>query len=77
MTCHFSPDKNPNSLAALLKVSPFFIKDYQLAAKNYPPKKISYIFGLLNEYDLKSKGVNNPSTSEGELLKEMVYKMMR
>ncbi len=77
MTYHFSPDKNPDTLATTMKVSKFFIKDYQLAAKNYPPKKISQIFELLNEYDLKSKGVNNPSTSEGELLKELVYKMMR
>lgn len=77
MTYHFSPDKNPDTLATAMKVSKFFIKDYQLAAKNYPPKKISQIFELLNEYDLKSKGVNNPSTSEGELLKELVYKMMR
>jgi DNA polymerase III subunit delta len=77
MTYHFAPDKNPDSLAALLKVNKFFMKDYQLAAKNYPPKKISAIFELLNEYDLKSKGVNNPSVEDGELLKELVYKILR
>ncbi|MFM7024004.1 MAG: DNA polymerase III subunit delta [Flavobacteriales bacterium] len=77
MVYHFSPDKNPETLAATMKVSRFFIKDYQLAAKNYPPKKISQVFELLNEYDLKSKGVNNPSTSEGELLKELAYKILR
>ena len=77
MTYHFAPDKNPDSLAALMKVNKFFMKDYQLAAKNYPPKKISAIFELLNEYDLKSKGVNNPSVEDGELLKELVYKILR
>ncbi len=77
MTYHFAPDKNPDSLAALMKVNKFFMKDYQLAAKNYPPKKISAIFEFLNEYDLKSKGVNNPSVEDGELLKELVYKVLR
>jgi DNA polymerase-3 subunit delta len=77
MTYHFAPDKNPDSLAALMKVNKYFMKDYQLAAKNYPPKKISAIFELLNEYDLKSKGVNNPSVEDGELLKELVYKILR
>jgi DNA polymerase-3 subunit delta len=77
MTYHFAPDKNPDSLAALMKVNKYFMKDYQLAAKNYPPKKISAIFELLNEYDLKSKGVNNPSVEDGELLKELVYKVLR
>lgn len=77
MTYHFAPDKNPDSLAVLMKVNKFFLKDYQLAAKNYPPKKISSIFELLNEYDLKSKGVNNPSLEDGELLKELVYKILR
>lgn len=77
MTYHFAPDKNPDTLAALMKVNKFFMKDYQLAAKNYPPKKISAIFELLNEYDLKSKGVNNPSVEDGELLKELVYKILK
>jgi len=77
MTYHFAPDKNPDSLAVLMKVNKFFLKDYQLAARNYPPKKISAIFDLLNEYDLKSKGVNNPSLEDGELLKELVYKILR
>ncbi len=77
MMYHFAPDKNPETLATLLKVNKFFMKDYQMAARNYPPKKISLIFDLLNTYDLKSKGVNNPSTSDGELLKELVFQMMR
>ncbi len=77
MMLHFAPDKNPDSLAVLLKVNKFFIKDYQLAAKNYPPKKISAIFEFLHEYDLKSKGVNNPSVEEGELLKELMFKILR
>ena len=47
MTYHFAPDKNPDSLAALMKVNKFFMKDYQLAAKNYPPKKISAIFAII------------------------------
>lgn len=69
-------DKSRNNAAAALSVSPFFIKDYQLAARNYNFAKLASIISCLREYDLKSKGVNNVSTPEGELLKEMIFKIM-
>jgi DNA polymerase III subunit delta len=59
-----------------LGVNPFFIKDYAMAANNYPPKKISEIFMILEDFDMRSKGVNNNSSPQGELLKEMVFKIM-
>ncbi len=63
-------------LAGVLKVSPFFVKDYKVAAKNYSEKKLEQIFYILEEYDLRSKGVNNTGTKEGELLKEMVFRIL-
>lgn len=69
-------DKSRNSAAAALAVHPFFLQDYQTTAKNYPPGKIKTIIGILKEYDLKSKGVGNISTTGGELMKEMIFKIM-
>lgn len=69
-------DKSRSNAAAALSVNPFFVKDYQVAAKNYSIKKLISIIGYLREYDLKSKGVNNISTTDGELLKELMYKIM-
>lgn len=69
-------DKSRNSVASALSVNPFFVKDFQVAAKNYSLQKLSWIISLLKEYDLKSKGVNNISTTDGELLKELSFKIL-
>jgi len=34
------------------------------------------IISLLRTYDAKSKGVGNSSASDGELLKELIYKIL-
>lgn len=76
MMYHYINDKSDKNAAAILKVHPYFLKDYQVAARNYPPRKTEQTISILREYDRKSKGVNNVSTDEGELLKEMVFKIM-
>lgn len=73
---HYTADKSQNNLASALKVHPFIIKEYQLAAKNYSARKALNIISLLREYDMKSKGFNNSSTTDAELLKELVYKIL-
>lgn len=74
MIYHKVPDKG--MAAGLLKVNPYFVKDYQLAASNYSPGKLVNIMSVLRDYDLKSKGVNNSGTDQGELLREMIYKIL-
>jgi len=77
LTYHFIKDKrDKKNVAATLRVNPYFIGDYEKAAKNYNPKKTVEVISLLREYDLKSKGYNNVSTSHGELLKELVYRIL-
>ncbi|MFC2086740.1 DNA polymerase III subunit delta [Bacteroidota bacterium] len=66
---------NNKEIASKLKIHPFFVSDYQRGSKVFEKKKIVQIISLLREYDLKSKGVNNVSTSNGELLKELLYKI--
>lgn len=73
---HTLKDKSKNNVASTLKINPFFVRDYELAARNYPKGKLVKIISYLREYDLKSKGVNNSSVSEGELLKELLYKIL-
>lgn len=73
---HQLTDKSRNNVASALSVNPFFVKDFQIAAKNYNVKKLGKIISYLREYDLKSKGVNNISTPDGELLKEMMFKIL-
>jgi DNA polymerase-3 subunit delta len=73
---HGLKDKSRNSVAAALKINPYFVQDYQRAAKNFSLTRINGIISLLREYDLKSKGIGNVSNPDGELLKELVYKIL-
>ncbi len=73
---HFLTDKSPKSIAARLSVHPYFVKDYSSAAANYPPKKLRQIFSILREYDLKTKGVETAPLPDGEILKEMAYRIL-
>lgn len=75
MLYHQEPDKN--KAASVLKVSPYFLKDYENAAQNYSLGKLASCIGYLYEADLKSKGVrNNGTISDGEILKELVFKII-
>ena len=73
---HYTKDKSRNNIASVLRVSPFFVGEYEVAARNYPIRKSVKIIEYLRDYDLKSKGVNNSSTSNNELLKELVFKIL-
>jgi DNA polymerase-3 subunit delta len=72
---HGLKDKNPKNVAAVLGVNPYFLKDYDVAVKNYPMRKVSQIVGSLRDIDVKSKGVGANALSNGDLLKEMLYKI--
>jgi DNA polymerase-3 subunit delta len=69
---HGLKDKNPKNVAAVLKINPFFIKDYDVALKNYPMRKVSQIVGTLRDIDVKSKGVGANAMPQHDLLKEML-----
>ena len=72
---HGLKDKNPKNVASVLKVNPYFLKDYDIALKNYPMKKVSAIVAALRDIDVKSKGVGANSLSNNDLLREMLVKV--
>jgi DNA polymerase III subunit delta len=69
-------DKSKFAAAQAMGVNPYFVEGYARAAGNYPPVKMRQIFNHLKECDLKSKGIDNASIEGGELLKELVYKIL-
>lgn len=76
MRIHFTDNKSKEHIASVLKVHPFVASELLKGIKIYPPKKISANISILHEYDLKSKGVGNSTFSEGDLMREMVFKLM-
>lgn len=73
---HYLTDKSKPSVAAALKVNPYFVDDYIAAARNYNGTKTVRAISLLREYDMKSKGFASANTDSAELLKELVFKIM-
>lgn len=63
-------------MASLIGVNPYFLDQYKEASRHYKREKLISIIGYLREYDLRSKGVENASTSGGELIKELVFKIL-
>jgi DNA polymerase-3 subunit delta len=72
---HGLKDRNPRNVAAVLGVNPFFLKEYDVALKNYPMKKVSQIVASLRDIDVKSKGVGANALPQSDLLREMLYKI--
>jgi DNA polymerase III subunit delta len=76
LTYHYTTDKSKNNIAAVLKVNPYFVKDYELSASKYNISGTMAVISLLRTYDMKSKGYGDISTEPGDLLKELVYKIL-
>lgn len=73
---HGLRDKSKGNVAKALRVNPYFVTDYQNAARNYPMRKVSQIISLLREADLKSKGLGASNLPQGDILKELLFKVM-
>ncbi len=69
---HGLKDRSPKSVASALGINPFFVKEYDVAIKNYPMKKVSHIVASLRDIDVKSKGVGANGLPPGDLMKEML-----
>ena len=69
-------DKSDKGLVSALKISPYAAKDYVYALRQYPQDKIIYTISSLREADLKLKGVNSGSDTEGQILRELIYRIV-
>lgn len=69
---HGMNDHSPKAVAQALRVSPYFVGEYQTAARNYPMRSVSGIVSSLRKLDLKGKGVGSQNISQHDLLKELL-----
>ena len=53
--------------------SPWAAKDYMTGRRNYSGMKVMQIISKIREIDAKSKGIDNPYTPSGELMKELIF----
>ena len=73
---HGLRDRSPKNVASSLRINPYFVGEFQTAARNYPMRRVSQIISSLRELDLKSKGVGSVKISEADLLKELLVKII-
>ena len=75
MIAYYSPNRgNETELQKFLELpSPWAVKDYITGMRNYPALKTMQIIYKIREIDAKSKGLDNPNTSGGELMKELIF----
>lgn len=69
-------DKSSRNAAAELKINPFFVKNYVLASKNYDIRRAVAAVNHIYEADLRSKGIGASNMRNGEVLKEMLFKIL-
>lgn len=75
MIAYYCPQKNSqDAVAAWLELrSPWAAKDYMTGMRNYAGMKVMQIISKIREIDAKSKGLDNPNTPSGELMKELIF----
>ncbi|MBL4706148.1 MAG: DNA polymerase III subunit delta [Flavobacteriales bacterium] len=77
MKLHFAKNKgNDQALAREIGVHPFFVKEYKAASQFYNPKRLANIIEWTREADLQSKGVGVANLDTGEILKQLVFRIL-
>jgi DNA polymerase-3 subunit delta len=76
MIFHYLPVKTAEAAASDLRVHPFVAKNYVKAAQRFNAWKTMKIIGWIRETDARSKGIDNVATDDGDLMKELIYKIL-
>ena len=74
---HTMKGDSPQNQASVMGVNPYFLKEYAEAARFYNLKHCTRCISILREMDLKNKGLGAINMTDGELLREMVFKILR
>lgn len=75
MIAFYAPKKqSQEGVAEWLELrNPWAAKDYMTGMRNYSAMKVMQIISKIREIDAKSKGLDNPNTAPGELMKELIF----
>ena len=75
MLAFYAPQRNSQEAVAqwLDMRSPWAAKDYMTGMRNFTATKVMQIISKIREMDAKSKGLDNPNTPAGELMKELLF----
>lgn len=66
---------NPGSVASAIGINPYFVRDYESAARNFPLKKTMEVISLIRRFDSMSKSNERGEANDNELLKELITRI--
>jgi len=75
MIAYYAPNnKSQEAVGEWLELrNSWAAKDYMIGMRNYTGMKTMQIISKIREIDAKSKGLDNPNTPPGELMKELIF----
>ena len=73
---HHQQAYQEGEVARVLGMHPFIAKEYLPALRNYPPQKVVENISWIQQADLQSKGITGGSITDGQILKELVFRLM-
>jgi DNA polymerase-3 subunit delta len=77
MMSYYAPDKSERGVAEFLGLrSSWGVGDYIKAMKNYRAVHVMEILHLIRLADAQSKGAEGPQTPDGEIMRELLYKIL-
>ncbi len=74
MLAYYSPDKSPRGLMEQLDLkAEWQLKEYSQAMRTYTAMKTMQIIDKIRESDGKLKGIKKGNTTDGEIMRELIY----
>lgn len=71
-----APQKDEKSLVSILKINPLAARDYSSALRVFTFQEIVKGLALIKTADLKLKGVGSGSTSEAQILRDLIFQLI-
>ncbi len=65
-----------NEILAQLGINPYFGREYDDAVRNYSMKRTMAVIAIIKEFDYRSKSNARGNASDGELLQELVSRIL-
>ncbi len=77
MMCYYAPDKSERGVAEFLGLrNAWGVGDYIKAMRNYKPMHVMEILHLIRLADAQSKGAEGSQMPDGEIMRELLYKIL-
>ena len=77
MMCYYAPEKSERGVAEFLGLkNTWGVGDYIKAMKNYRAVHVMEILHLIRLADAQSKGAEGPQVPDGEIMRELMYKIL-